>query len=71
MTTFLIIVSIILIILVLLQSGKAEGGSQIIQGGNDSLFAERKERGLELFLTRLTLISGSIFFILCLIMSLK
>ena len=65
-----IIVSILLIALVLLQSGKAESASQIIQGGNSDLFAQRKERGFELFITRLTYCLGIIFFVLCLIISL-
>lgn len=65
-----IIVSILLIALVLLQSGKAESASQIIQGGSSDLFAERKERGFELFITRLTYTLGIIFFVLCLIISL-
>ena len=33
-----VIVSILLIAIVLLQSGKAESASQIIQGGNSDLF---------------------------------
>ena len=53
METAVIIVSILLIVLVLLQSGKAES-ADIIQGGNSDLFANRKERGLELFISRLT-----------------
>ena len=44
----LLIVSILLIAVVLLQSGKAESASQIIQGGTSDLFANRKERGFEL-----------------------
>ena len=47
MKTLLIIVSILLIGIVLLQSGKAEGASSIISGGNDDLFKNRKERGGE------------------------
>lgn len=66
-----IIVSILLIALVLLQSGKAEAASQIIQGGNADLFANRKERGPQLFITRLTMFLGFVFFILCLIMSIQ
>ncbi len=65
-----IIVSILLIAIVLLQSGKAESASQIIQGGSSDLFAERKERGFELFITRVTYILGVLFFVLCLIISL-
>ena len=65
-----IIVSILLIALVLLQSGKAESASQIIQGGNSDLFANRKERGFELFITKLTFVLGFSFFVICLIISL-
>ena len=64
-----IIISILLIAIVLLQSGKAESASQIIQGGSSDLFAERKERGFELFITRVTYILGVLFFVLCLIIS--
>ena len=51
MKTLLIIVSILLIAIVLLQAGKAEGASAAMMGGNDSLFKNRKERGGELFIT--------------------
>ena len=66
-----IIVSVLLIAMVLLQSGKAEAASQIIQGGNSDLFANRKERGFELFISRLTFVLGFSFFMLCLIIALK
>lgn len=65
-----VIVSVLLIAIVLLQSGKAEAASQIIQGGNSDLFANRKERGFELFITRLTFFLGALFFVLCLFISL-
>ena len=65
-----LIISILLIAIVLLQSGKAEAASQIIQGGSSDLFANRKETGFELFITRLTFILGFSFFVLCLIISL-
>ena len=67
MQTLLIIVSILLISIVLLQSGKAESASNVISGGNDSLFKNRKERGGELFITRLTALLGAAFFIICLV----
>lgn len=67
MKVVLIIVSILLIAIVLLQAGKAEGASAAMMGGNDSLFKNRKERGGELFITRLTLVLGIIFFVICLI----
>lgn len=65
-----IIISVLLIAIVLLQSGKAEAASQIIQGGNSDLFANRKERGFELFITRITFMLGFTFFVLCLLISL-
>ena len=68
MKTLLIIVSILLISIVLLQSGKAEGASSIITGGNDDLFKNRKERGGELVVTYTTAILGIAFFVLCIIL---
>lgn len=64
-----LVVSVLLIVIALLQSGKAEGASNIISGGNDSLFANRKERGGELFISRLTMALGLAFFALCIIMN--
>jgi len=64
-----LIVSVLLIAIVLLQSGKAESASQIIQGGNSSLFSNRKERGVELLISRLTFALGLAFFVLCLAIS--
>ena len=62
--TALLIVSILLIAIVLLQSSKASDASQIISGGNDILFENQKERGVELLITRLTILLGALFFIL-------
>lgn len=63
-----IIVSVLLIAIVLLQSGKAESAN-IIQGGSSELFQNRKERGLELIISRLTFILGFAFFALCIFIS--
>lgn len=68
MKILLIIISILLIAIILLQSGKAEGASNVISGGNDSLFKNRKERGGELFITYTTMILGVAFFVLCVIL---
>ncbi len=68
METVLLIISILLIAIVLLQSNKAEGASQIISGGDADLFAQRKERGVELAITRITLVLGMAFFIISLVM---
>jgi preprotein translocase subunit SecG len=64
--TVLIIVSILLIAIVLLQAGKVSDGD-IFTGSNSELFKNRKERGGELFITRATLVLGSIYFIICFI----
>ncbi len=68
METAVVIVSILLIAIVLLQSGKAES-ADIIQGGSSQLFQERKERGTELFISRLTFVLGFTFFTLCIFIS--
>ena len=68
METATVIVSILLIAIVLLQSGKAESAN-IIQGGTSELFQNRKERGIELFISRLTFILGFTFFVLCIFIS--
>lgn len=69
--TILLIVSVLIIAVVLLQGNKATDGGQIISGGNEALFQNMKERGFELFISRLTLILGFIFFIISLILFLK
>lgn len=69
MKAVLLVISILLIAIVLLQSAKAESASQALTGGNDSLFANRKERGGELFITRLTAVLGIAFFAICIYMN--
>ena len=71
METAVLIISILLIGLLLLQSAKAESASQIIQGGSSDLFSNRKERGAELFIRRLTMLLGMAFFVLCLFISFR
>ncbi len=66
MKTLLIIICILLIAIVLLQAGKVEEGN-MFTGSKSDLFKNRKERGGELFITRLTLLLGCAYFILCFI----
>ena len=58
MHTFLIVLLIIdciaLITIVLLQEGKCSGISGAISGGAEQLFGKQKQRGVDLFLNRLT-----------------
>ena len=71
MEILLLIISILLILIVLLQSGKAEAAGQIVGADGSGLFANRKERGLELFISRLTMVLGFAFFVIALFLSLK
>lgn len=65
----LMVVSILLIALGLLQSGKAESASGVISGASSDLFANRKERGGELLISRITFILGMVFFLLSFLLS--
>lgn len=64
--TLLIIVSLALIVIVLLQSGKSAGLSGAISGGAEQLFGKQKARGMDLILHRLTIVLAVLFFILAL-----
>ena len=65
---FLIAISILLIIIVLLQSGKNEGASAAIMGGNKmNIFARTKERGVDKIMTIITAVLVTIFFALTLL----
>lgn len=68
--TILLIVSVLLIVIVLLQSNKASDAGSIMTGGNEALFANTKERGLELVISRLTLVLGILFFVISLVLCL-
>ena len=60
----LVIDAVIMIVLVLLQSGKSEGLSGAISGGAEQLFGKQKARGVDLVLHRGTVITGTLFFVL-------
>ncbi len=66
--TILLIISVLLIGLVLLQGNKASDAGQIITGGNERLFGVVKERGMELFITRLTAVLGAAFVLISLVL---
>lgn len=68
---FLMIVSALMIILSLLQSGKTDGMSGAFTGnGGLNLFANVKERGSEKVISNFTLVLGIIFFALVIIIRL-
>ncbi|MEH7501336.1 preprotein translocase subunit SecG [Neobacillus drentensis] len=60
----LVIVSIGLIGVVILQSGKSAGLSGAISGGAESLFGKQKARGLDLILHRITVVLAVLFILL-------
>ena len=62
-----LIVSVLLILISLLQSGKSDGASGAITGGNLNVFVDNKERGPEVILSRITLVLGILFFLLSII----
>ena len=61
MNILLMVISILLIALSLLQSGKSESASGVISGGGSDLFSNRKERGGELLISRITFGLGMLF----------
>jgi len=60
----LVIDAIIMIVFIVLQSGKSAGLSGAISGGAEQLFGKQKARGLDLVLHRGTVITATLFFIL-------
>lgn len=62
LTVLLVIVSIALIAVVLLQSGKSAGLSGAISGGAEQLFGKQKARGIDLVLHRITIVLSVLFF---------
>jgi preprotein translocase subunit SecG len=64
MKVILVAVSLGLITAVLLQKGKSAGISGAISGGAEHLFGRTKARGLDLFLSRLTMGLATLFIVL-------
>lgn len=64
LVTLLVIVSIGLVVVVLLQSGRSAGLSGAISGGAEQLFGKQKARGIDLILHRITIVLSVLFFIL-------
>ena len=63
----LIIVSIALIIVCLLQTGKTDGIVNALTGQSSNLFAQQKERGVDLVLTRITVGLDIAFFVIAIL----
>ncbi len=67
LTILLTIVSIALIIVCLLQNGKSDGLVNALTGQSSNLFANSKDRGSELVLTRITVALAVAFFVLAIL----
>ena len=67
LNVLLMIVSIALIIVCLLQGGKSEGIVNALTGQSSNLFAQHKERGAELILTRITTGLAIAFFVIAIL----
>ena len=62
------IVSVILILSVLLQEGNSDGLSGSIAGGAEQLFGEKRGRGYQGILEKITAVSAVIFMVLALVL---
>lgn len=60
----LVIVSILLIAVVLLQSGRSAGLAGAISGGAEQLIGKQKARGIDAVLQKATVILAVLFFVL-------
>lgn len=67
LNVLLMIVSVALIVVCLLQSGKTDGIVNALTGQSSNLFAHQKERGSELILSRITVGLGIAFFVIAII----
>lgn len=63
----LMIVSVALIVVCLLQSGKSDGIVNALTGQSSNLFANQKERGADLILSRITVGLGIAFFVIAIL----
>ena len=63
----LVLVSIALIVVCLLQSGKSDGVVNALTGQSSNLFAHQKERGADLVLSRMTVGLAVAFFVLAIL----
>lgn len=67
MKVLLLVISILLILISLLQSGKSDGLSAFTGSGDLGLFQNVKERGPEKVVSIITMVLGIIFFVLVII----
>lgn len=68
-SVLLIIVSIMLIAVVLLQSGRSAGLSGAISGGAEQLVGKQKARGIDAVLQKATVILATLFIVLTILVA--
>lgn len=67
MEIVLLVICALIIVLVLMQSSKSDDPGAMMSGATTDLFKNRKERGSELVISRLTLSLGLLFVIISLL----
>lgn len=67
LNVLLMIVSVALIIVCLLQSGKSDGIVNALTGQSSNLFANQKDRGADLVLSRITVGLAIAFFVIAIL----
>ena len=65
---FMAIISVVLILSVLLQEGNSDGLSGSIAGGAEQLFGEKRGRGYQGILEKITVVSSILFMVLALVL---
>lgn len=66
-TISLIVISLILIVSVLLQSGKSSGFSGAVLGEAEQMFGKQKTKGIDLILHRATIVLATLFVVLSIV----
>ena len=64
----MVVIAIVLVIVCLLQSGKSDDIVNALTGQSSNLFAEQKERGIDLVMSRMTMILGVAFFVIAILL---
>ena len=64
----MVIISVARIILCLLQSGKSDDIVNALTGQSSNLFAEQKERSVDLVMSRMTMILSIAFFVIAILL---
>ena len=67
--TFMLILSVFIIIVIAMQPTKTQSASNAFMGGAIQLFGKQKARGFEAVLIKTTVVSLILFFVLSLVMT--